>query len=248
MSKTWSSMPACRSPSSANRAGTVKIVKSCGSTVVDLVPADRGGDAGVGQPAHGVRRRDGVVAGVLVVVDEEVVRVAVLAPPGRRHLVGRPPLDLAGERQRRPAYVLEAVVGPDPHVDVHPLAAAGLREAGRAQLVEHLVGDVGDPPHLREVAHGPGSRSIRHSSGFSVSSRRLFQGWNSTVDICTAQITLRQLGDAQLVGGAVPAREVQPHRLDPRRRARRAAASGAPCRRPAPWGTGAACTAARRAR
>ena len=36
---------------------------------------------------------------------------------------------------------------------------------------------------------GPGSRSIRHSSGFSVSSRRLFQGWNSTVDICTAQMT-----------------------------------------------------------
>ena len=30
---------------------------------------------------------------------------------------------------------------------------------------------------------------MRHSSGFSVSSRRLFHGWNSTVDICTAQIT-----------------------------------------------------------
>ncbi len=32
--------------------------------------------------------------------------------------------------------------------------------------------------------------SIRHSSGFSTSARREFQGWNSTVDICTAQITL----------------------------------------------------------
>ncbi len=31
---------------------------------------------------------------------------------------------------------------------------------------------------------------MRHSSGFSVSARRLFHGWNSTVDICTAQITL----------------------------------------------------------
>ena len=30
---------------------------------------------------------------------------------------------------------------------------------------------------------------MRHSSGFSGSSRRLFHGWNSTVDICTAQIT-----------------------------------------------------------
>ena len=31
---------------------------------------------------------------------------------------------------------------------------------------------------------------MRHSSGFSVSARREFHGWNSTVDICTAQITL----------------------------------------------------------
>jgi len=36
---------------------------------------------------------------------------------------------------------------------------------------------------------GIGSRSMRHSSGCSVSARREFQGWNSTVDICTAQIT-----------------------------------------------------------
>jgi hypothetical protein len=30
---------------------------------------------------------------------------------------------------------------------------------------------------------------MRHSSGFSVSARREFQGWNSTVDICTAHTT-----------------------------------------------------------
>jgi hypothetical protein len=40
------------------------------------------GDPGVGHAAHGVRRGDGVVAGVLVVVDEQLRRVAVLAPPG----------------------------------------------------------------------------------------------------------------------------------------------------------------------
>ena len=39
-------------------------------------------------------------------------------------------------------------------------------------------------------ASGIGSRSIRHSSGRSTSARREFHGWNSTVDICTAQITL----------------------------------------------------------
>ena len=37
---------------------------------------------------------------------------------------------------------------------------------------------------------GMGSRSMRHSSGTSVSARREFQGWNSTVDIWTAQMTL----------------------------------------------------------
>ncbi len=30
---------------------------------------------------------------------------------------------------------------------------------------------------------------MRHSSGCSVCARRLFHGWNSTVDICTAQTT-----------------------------------------------------------
>lgn len=30
---------------------------------------------------------------------------------------------------------------------------------------------------------------MRHSSGVSVSARREFHGWNSTVDICTAQAT-----------------------------------------------------------
>ncbi len=36
---------------------------------------------------------------------------------------------------------------------------------------------------------GIGSRSIRHSSGFSVSARREFHGWNSTADICTDHTT-----------------------------------------------------------
>src|SRR5688572_25326084 len=51
-----------------------------GVAVGDLVPAHRRRDPGVGQAPHRVRRRDGVVAGVLVVVDEQVVGVAVLLP------------------------------------------------------------------------------------------------------------------------------------------------------------------------
>ena len=71
MSKTWSSMSACRSPSSANRSRHREDREVARVDVVDLVPADRGRDPGVGQPAHGVRRRDRVVARVLVVVDEQ---------------------------------------------------------------------------------------------------------------------------------------------------------------------------------
>ena len=51
------------------------------------------------------------------------------------------------------------------------------------------MGDVRDALDGLPRAQRIGSRSMRHSSGFSVSARRLFHGWNSTVDICTAQIT-----------------------------------------------------------
>ena len=97
-----------------------------------------------------------MVAGVLVVVDEQVVRVAVLLPPLGRDVVGCPSLDLAGERVRRSAYVGEAVVGVDPDVDVQPLAAAGLGVTDGAELIEHLVDDAGHPLHLREVGQRPG--------------------------------------------------------------------------------------------
>ena len=82
-------------------SGTVKIVKSCGSASSTSSQRDRRRDAGVGEAAHGVRRGDGVVAGVLVVVDEQLVRVAVLAPPqwsSRRRASGARP---RGRRRAR---------------------------------------------------------------------------------------------------------------------------------------------------
>ena len=66
-------MPACRSPSSANRAGTVAIVQSPRLDVVDLVPADRRRDGALADPADRVGAGDRVVARVLVVVDEHLV-------------------------------------------------------------------------------------------------------------------------------------------------------------------------------
>ena len=122
-----SSIPACRSPSRAKRAGTVAIVKSCGLDVVDLVPADRGGDGPLLDAADRVGAGDRVVASVLVVVDEYLVDLPILAPPRRGRVARGPALDLAGERQRRPADIAEPPARLDPDVDVHPRAARRLR-------------------------------------------------------------------------------------------------------------------------
>ena len=127
-----------------------------GLDVGNLVPRDRRGDGGRGQTADRVRGRHRVVPGVLVVVDEHRRWVTVLAPPGRGHVVGGAPLDLAGEGERGAADVSEAEVRLDPHVDVQPVTARGLRPAHRADLVEHLVDHAGDTadPGRRAIGHG----------------------------------------------------------------------------------------------
>ena len=192
-----------------------------GEDVVDLAPLHRRRHRPVRVAADAVGARDGVVAGVLVVVDEQVPRVAVAPPPGRRHQVGCPPLHLARERQRRPADVLEAPSRLDPDIDVQTLAAAGLRPAGGAELVEHLVGDVGDPAHSREVAlrHrvkiDPPLVGLLGVGPTAVPGVELDRGHLHRPD------DAGQLGHAQLVGRPVEPREEEPHRLDPRRGSRR---------------------------
>src|SRR5260370_14068686 len=64
--------------------------------VADLVPADRGGDGRVRHATHRVRAGDRVVPGALVVADEQLSRVAVLAPPGGRHQLRPAALHLPG--------------------------------------------------------------------------------------------------------------------------------------------------------
>jgi hypothetical protein len=68
-----------------------------------------------------------------------------------------------------------------PDVFGHPTAPSSSSTSRTTSATRRTVSN----PHS-----GIGSRSIRHSSGRSVSARREFHGWNSTVDICTAQITL----------------------------------------------------------
>jgi hypothetical protein len=157
-----------------------------------------------------------VVAGVLVVVDEQGVRVPVLAPPRRGDVVRCPTLDLLGERQRPAAYVAEAVLGADPHVHVHALAAAGLRPADRPELVEDLVGHVRDPAHGGEVAERAGVEvdpplvRLLGVGPPAVPRVELDGGHLHRPDDAA------QLGHAELVGVPVVARKVHPHRLQPR--------------------------------
>src|SRR5207342_1673647 len=94
----------------------------------------------------------GVVARVLVVVDEERGGVAVLAPPGGRHLVGGTALDLPGEGVRGPADVGEAPPWLDSDVDVQAVAARGFGPPGYPELAQDLVRDVGGPAHRGELA------------------------------------------------------------------------------------------------
>src|SRR5439155_12234532 len=98
--------------------------------IADLVPADGGGDGRLRHAAYGVGAGDGVVAGVLVVIDEQHGRVPVLAPPGGSDQVRGAAFDLAGEGERRPPYLGEAPPRLDPDVDVQASPAGGLGPSG----------------------------------------------------------------------------------------------------------------------
>ena len=195
------------------------MVRSCGSTSSTSSQRDRGRHRADRVAAHRVRAGDRVVAGVLVVVDEDGLGVAVLAPPRRRHVLGRATLDLAGEGQGGAAHLLEAVVGPDADVDVEAVAAARLGEAGGAELVEDLVGDVRDPAD-------PVERRVRHRVEVDAPLVRLLGVGAAAVprvELDGAHLhgpdDVREVGGAELVGVQPVAGEVQPHRLEPRRRA-----------------------------
>ena len=184
-----SSMSACRSPSSANRAGTDAMVKSRGSRSSSSSQLTGVGHRAGRGATHRVGARDGVVAGVLVVVDEDLA--SGRDPCATRSWSRRraPALDLTGEGQGGAAHVVEAAVGLDPDVDVQALAAGGLRPAAapRSSSTSWATRPPGARGRSRNRASGRGRCATRRAAR-----RRpggVFQGWNSTVDICTAQIT-----------------------------------------------------------
>ena len=216
-----------------------------GQSVGDLVPPQGGGDGATRVAPHAVGRGDRVVAGVLVVVDEQVGGRAVLAPPRRRHVVGQAPLDLTCEGQRAAPDVLETPARLDADVDVQAGPSGGLGPADRPELVEHLVRHLGG-------ATDPVERALRH--GVEVDAPLVGALGVGPAAVPGVELDGRhldrpddvgELGHAELVGVQSVAGEVQPHRLDPRAAHRRANASGGPWARRPPWGSGAACRGAR---
>src|SRR5919106_5302494 len=109
--------------------------------VRDLVPGERRRDARIGRGPHRVRRGDGAVLGVLVVVDEYAV--ALLFPPFAGGEPGGALFDLARERERRAAYLVEAPAPLDAHADMHAARARGLGPAGQVEVVQDGSSDLG---------------------------------------------------------------------------------------------------------
>ena len=100
-----SSMPAWRSPTSREPRRHRRQREVGGVAVVDLVPGQRRRDARVRRRPHRVGAGDRAVLRVLVVVEEDAV--ALLLPPLARRERRRAPLDLARERQRGAAHLVE---------------------------------------------------------------------------------------------------------------------------------------------
>ena len=159
-----------------------------GLDVGELVPGHRRRDRRVRARAHRVRRGDRAVARVLVVVDEDLL-AALLLPPGSRHELGSTPLDLPCEGERAAAHDRELPVRLDPHRDVDPAVARGLRPADVP--ISSSVSPTTAATRLpsANVVPGCGSTSIRSSSGRSTSARRDGHGWKSTTARFAAQTT-----------------------------------------------------------
>ena len=99
-------MPSCGSPIFAKRAGTVRSVKSAGSQLSSSRQLTGAETRGVGPGPHRIGRRNRAVLRVLVVVDEDAV--PLFLPPFAGGQLRRAPLDLARQRQRGAAHLVEA--------------------------------------------------------------------------------------------------------------------------------------------
>ena len=80
--------------------------------------------------------------------------MALLLPPLARRERRRAPLDLARERQRGAAHLVERPAPLDAHVDVHAARAGRLRPADEPEVVERRAHDARDLADLRPLDAG----------------------------------------------------------------------------------------------
>ena len=80
--------------------------------------------------------------------------MALFLPPLARREIGRAPLDLARQRQRGTADLVERPAPLDAHVDVHAARPRRLRPADEAEVVQRRVDDAGDLADLRPLDAG----------------------------------------------------------------------------------------------
>ena len=147
-------MPACRSPSAANRAGIVRRVNSSGRRSNSSSQVNGAETRSVGPRAHRVGPGDRAVPGVRVVVQEDAV--ALVRPPLARRQVGQTPLDLAGNGERRAPHLVEGPARADSDVHVNAAGARGLRPAHETDLFQDLSQHAGDGLELRPLHAGRG--------------------------------------------------------------------------------------------
>ena len=125
-----------------------------GVCCVHLVPRERRRYARVRGRPHRIGRSDGAVLGVLVVIDEHAV--ALFLPPLAGGELRGAPLDLARQRQRRPAHFAETPAPLDAHQHVQTAAPRGLGPPGEPEVPQRGADDLRHLAHLHPLDAGNG--------------------------------------------------------------------------------------------
>ena len=173
------------------------MVNAAGSTPSSSSHVDRRRHRRGGQRAGAVRARHRAVAVGLVEVDEDPL-AALLLPPVRRDLVGHAPLELARRGDHRVTHLEELVGRLDRAEDVDAAVAARLDQRLEPRLGRTSRSACAAGTASAKSVPGCGSRSMRSSTGLSVSPASDAHGWNTIVFICTAHTIAAGLGQDEL--------------------------------------------------
>ena len=142
--------------------------------------------------------------------------MALFLPPLARGELGDAALDVARQRQRRPAHRVEVPAPLDAHQNVEAAAARGLGPAGEPHVSQHGV------DHMRHLTY---LRPLDAGHGIEVHAQLVGMVQVLGADRMRVQLEAREVGEPRQRGGVArhdffggPAGgEAQRHYLDPRR-------------------------------